>query len=185
MKPQIVSAISLFLLLSALPLLAERLPSFDHVQLAKEADYVVLVTEGEAIDGEVTVLASYKGGVHVGSSLKIPELRGFAEQSARRIEPLFVGGELRHKTVTCGLMILFLDSDGVTDALRPAWGDPKWNAWLCWIEQGVVYARWQEVNPGPVAIKEYGTGLDLKLDGMLREIMEASAQDKPQETTVE
>lgn len=185
MKIQIVSAVSSLFFLSALTLVAEKLPCFDHVQLAKEADYVVLVSEGEVIDGEVTVLASYKGGVPVGSSLKIAELRTFAEESERRIEPLFVGGELRHKTVTCGLMILFLDSDGVNDALRPAWGDPKWNTWLCWIEQGVVYARWQEVNPGPVAIKEYGTGLDLELGGMLTEIMEASAKDKPQETTVE
>lgn len=164
-------------LLTAATVRAEILPSFDHNQLAEKSDHVVLVTEGDSIDGQLTVLASYKGDIPVGSEISLSSLRVFADRNHRKIEPLFGQAKPWHAEISCRLMILFLN--GNRDKLRPSSTDPDWHTWLCWIEDGIVYARWQQVNPGKTSLKEYGRGLGATLATILQDIGQTESQDKP------
>jgi hypothetical protein len=170
----ILKSFALMLLASATAN-AEILPSFEHTQLAKESDHVVLVTEGGSIDGKVTVLATYKGDISIGSDISIPSLRILANRDQRTIHPLFGQARPRHAEVSCRLMILFLN--GKSDKLRPSSSDPGWHTWLCWIEDGIAYAKWQQVNPGKTSLKRYGRGLGATLATILREICVMAEQE--------
>src|SRR5206468_844470 len=62
-------------------------PSFHLDTCSWRATHVVVVSEGETIDGAVTVLESWVGDLRPGDTLAVPELAAFAPEKARAIAP--------------------------------------------------------------------------------------------------
>ena len=134
-------------------------PSFDLDKCSWTASHIVVVTEGDKIDGDVEVLESWKGDLKKGDKLIIPELAAFAPEKERVVSPWLLRdklapGDATH--VTCSRIILFLVKNGEKKgAVQPArikWGAAgMWQemyASMVWIEKGQAYAFAQEMNPG-------------------------------------
>ena len=138
-------------------------PSFNPDWFAWQATHIVLVTEGDKIDGEVTILESWLGDLKPGDTLKIPELAKYTTEESRLIKQMGflkpapqVGAPLH---VTCKRMVLFLrKASQVTD---PAYyhtveGTSEWFACgmgylyasIAWFDHGKTYAFVQWSNPG-------------------------------------
>src|SRR5580658_2628 len=62
-------------------------PSFYLDACAWDATHIVVVTEGERTDGQVSVLESWKGDLKPGDNITVPELAAFEPQSSRIIDP--------------------------------------------------------------------------------------------------
>jgi hypothetical protein len=132
-------------LVTATTLHAEPRPSFRLDSASWYATHVIVATEGESIDGTLTVLESWKGDVRAGETVTIPELAAFRTEESRGVSkgwrqdgepPLFVTGKR---------MILFLTrkegrwSGVFHDDLKTS---------VVWIERGAAYAFSQIINPG-------------------------------------
>ena len=138
------------------------------------ATHVVLVTEGNDVDGILQVIESWKGDLHTGDTLEIPELAQFASTESRTIKRW--AGDSAHGVVTGDRMVLFLIkslvwADGKTEKLKTRWlpslpyfvpmgaGRAKPQAdfdlmriCVVWIEEGKTYAYSQVMNPGPLLL---------------------------------
>lgn len=149
MKPiSILSRVCVILLFKSAQGRAASEPSFSLDHLVRTAKHIVLATEGDTIDGKITVLASYKGNLHPGSEITVPLLAQLSDSKQRVIMPRLLfqkHGKPLHSEVTCKTMLLFLDGDG--NDLHPPYF-PEYFTWLCWLEGDRVYARIQEMNPG-------------------------------------
>src|SRR5262245_30388928 len=92
------------------PTFAEILPSFRLDASGWHATHIVVVTEGEKIDGKVRVLESWRGDLRPGDRLDLPDLAAFAPLQSRVINTAFaakpVPGQPKH--VTGQRMVLFL-----------------------------------------------------------------------------
>ncbi len=76
--------LGLFLLLTAFKANAGLRFSFDLEACAWKATEIVVVTEGEEIDGQVVVLESLKGDLKSGERLTIPEFAVFKNEAFRK-----------------------------------------------------------------------------------------------------
>lgn len=122
-------------------------PSFYLEGCSWFATHVVVVTEGEEMDGNVTVLESWKGDLTPGGTLSVPGLAAFREEASRAIRKSFFdpfGRPPSHVTGT--RMILFL-----TTSSTRSWegaNDGNLQTSVLWIEGGEAFGFFQEVNPG-------------------------------------
>jgi hypothetical protein len=101
-------------------------PSFDLDDCGWHATHIVVVTEGEKIDGKVTVLESWRGNLRKGDRLDLPDLAEFANLDSRTISGPPFGGKPKPdepKHVTGSRMILFL-------TWKPAETDPSKGSWM-------------------------------------------------------
>src|SRR6185436_11191423 len=62
---------------------AEIQPSFDLEHFSWKATDIVVVSEGERIDGEVVVVESWKGTLAEGDRITVPPLAHFAPEQRR------------------------------------------------------------------------------------------------------
>lgn len=111
---------------------ASGAPRFDLDDSAWQATHVVVATEGQSIDGQLTALETWAGPLASGDEIHLPRLSPSALSASRRVhEGLRVSGTR---------MVLFLDLKH--DAASKAWtseSDLDENA-VCWIEEGKVHA---------------------------------------------
>jgi hypothetical protein len=148
--------------------LAGFAPSFYLDGCAWEASHVVVVSEGDKIDGIVEVLESWKGDLEKGERITVPELAVFANKKKRVVSRrLFddINNSGIPDPVTCSRMILFLVKKqekarpGVVAKVTWLPTHPMWNridASTVWVEKGQVYAFAQEINPGPSKLIPWG-----------------------------
>lgn len=159
--------------------LAAFRPCFDLRSCTWNASHIVVVSEGDRIDGVVTVLASWKGDLKMGHHLTLPELAKMAGKEERKIHenrfnPARTQEQPAPTHVTCSRMVLFLIRDrteGLPGKSKTIWRDA--NSWsdddlrvsTAWIEKGRVYACFQIVNPGPsVLIDANRTEREIKIE---------------------
>lgn len=155
----------LLLLLLAAPLArAEAMPRFSAEDRAWSATHIVVVSEGEVIDGEVEVLDSWYGDLRRGQRITVESLREFVSPESRAIERAWYQpeDEARPTVATNQRMVLFLERDGET--WKPAESRTGWmKISMAWIEDDRVYGLNQPMNPGPLMRIDLGeTEADLE-----------------------
>lgn len=147
--------------LSLLPLLlaaslarAELRPSFQLEPCAWHATHVVVVTEGEEIDGELLVLESWKGDLDEGAELTIAPLAELAPEAARTIGRNWFQRDDPEapKLVTNARMVLFLVRDGASWKPADTFARMMPTS-MIWIEGGDAYAL-DEMQRVPLEISE-------------------------------
>src|SRR5438874_1861724 len=72
------------------PAFAAIRPSFHLDTSGWHATHIVVVTEGERIDGKVRVLESWRGDLRPGDRLELPDLAAFAPLKSRAISAPFL-----------------------------------------------------------------------------------------------
>ncbi len=90
----------------AAPASAGIAPSFRAESLAWEATHIILVSEGAELDGEVEVVASWKGDLPPGTPLSLPELAAYAPETQRAVWSWDPEG--RARSVSGERLLLFL-----------------------------------------------------------------------------
>lgn len=147
---------------ASLVLVASVAPSFDLDASAWSATDVVVVSEGVAIDGEVTVLEVWKGDLPRGGVHRIPDLAAFAPEEARRTSE--AAGPVRPVVVDAERIVLFLRREAGGDAPRfaPAasWGGLRVS--MAWLDRGRAWAWVQLENGGPLRLVDVGSELDVE-----------------------
>lgn len=118
-----------------------RTPSFDLEWQLKESQAVVLATEGDVIDGKLTVLSTYRGNLKPGDEIHLPLLAEFNNPARRVVHPQRskIAGVKKptHAKVSGRLMVLFLTmKEGKVAPLI----EPNYFHNICWIEGECVYA---------------------------------------------
>jgi hypothetical protein len=161
-------------------------PSFSLDRSAVKATHVVVATEGERIDGVLTVLESWKGDLRRGAALVVPELARFAPREPRLIDAL---DHPATNAVSGDRMLLFLvksagaptvgSGDGgraeaqacvrwlpasCPDRRVPFAGEPlpddsfaRMRISVAWVERDRVFAFQQISNPGPTVLASMGS----------------------------
>jgi hypothetical protein len=108
------------------------------------ASHIIVVTEGDKIDGQVMVLESWRGQIQPGESLFVPELAKFKSQASRKIECISGNYPIEcpdgtPKFVSGSKIVVFLRSK------------PNLKEWIAigavWIEQGEAYGLWDDSPP--------------------------------------
>jgi hypothetical protein len=135
--------VSLFLLLCTFPVSAKAHTEIDVDQCVWLSTHVVVVTEGEQIDGKVTVIESWQGDLSPGYSLTIAELASFSSAESRRLycpnmlDYLHECKSPKPEVASGSQIILFL-----RDKRTPS--DPQ--GWLAlgalWVEGKDAYGLW-------------------------------------------
>jgi hypothetical protein len=154
-------------------------PSFNLDDCAWDATHIVVVTQGKQIDGEVTVLKSWKGNLNSGDHISVPELTTFKPPSSRIIRTQWdPDGEDPIKYVTGSRMILFLKrrGEGVPHAADQAVASCVWGsaasegikASVVWVEADETFAIQQLNCPGPTLL----TYCDMSEDEMGARVLE-------------
>ncbi|HEX7154958.1 MAG TPA: hypothetical protein VF618_26010 [Thermoanaerobaculia bacterium] len=143
-----VASLALCLVLAA-AVRAEIRPSFHLERSAWPATHVVVATEGETIDGKLTVLESWKGDLAPDAELVLPELAAFASEESRRLEKTFWSRSEPPPFVTGARMILFLERK---DGRWSGAGDQPLDVSAVWVEEGRPYAFVQIMNPGDAVL---------------------------------
>lgn len=109
---RVLSTLTFVLLLLVLPPSASAgvRPSFSPQECSWQATDIVVVTEGEKIDGIFDVLETWNGELKPGETITIPEMAEFESSDARGIDKWnWLKKEKRSpEYVTGGRMILFL-----------------------------------------------------------------------------
>ncbi len=170
------------LLVSTADATAAIMPSFSYESCSWKATHVVVVSEGDKIDGEVEVLESWKGDLKKGDLVSVPELAAFAPDKERVVSKGMFGRDKDKDlpaSVSCSRMVLFLvrkqekpDGDKpakVTWLPAPRWGGMKVS--VAWVEGGKVFAFGQEINPGPQELLYWDTderGLRKNVDAVVK-----------------
>lgn len=164
------TALIAFVLLPAGLAHARLMPSFHLESCAMNATDIVVADEGETIDGELTVLEVWTGGLKPGATIHLPGLERFAHQNPRTEHRFWIGrpGDEQEPVIVDGRrMVLFLkrvpeqdkqesaappkdveEADVWTHASR--WGDI--GASVAWVHEKKTFAYQQVVNPGPSAL---------------------------------
>lgn len=160
-----LTAVLLFLIAAAAPASAAIRPSFNLNYSVWKATHIVLATEGEVIDGRLSVLESWKGDLKQGAEVILPELAAFAEKASRQVDwwgltdlpPPYA------RYVTGSKMVLFMvKSEGGEWVSAGYWGQGGFKISVAWIERGEAYAFKQVMNPGPTVLTHLRTGLEMK-----------------------
>lgn len=155
-------------------------PSFGLDHCTWHATHIVIASEGDEIDGSLTVLESWKGDLQPGEVISIPQLASFKSQPSREVKSSPLGPAIEQslkyvapkKYVTGARMILFLkkkeqspeastNSAGslqapgnALDLWEPASRDGI-NVSVLWIEEGRAFAFIQVMNPGDSILTHY------------------------------
>ena len=131
-------------------------PSFNLEDVSWQATHILVVTEGERIDGNVEVLESWKGGLTQGTVLRIPPLASYKDPSRRVVAPWWweriESQDQPSLSVTGTRMVLFLREKEAGAAGRNRWmGASSYGGMqvsVVWVEEDETYAFIQQVNPG-------------------------------------
>lgn len=111
---------------------AEAAPDFDLDRCVWNATHIVVATEGDRIDGRLTVIESWLGSLNRGSELDLPRLARLAPDAAR--------GVTKDLRVSGSRMVLFLALDAGTGSWTPASDWWELEGSVCWVERGQAYA---------------------------------------------
>jgi len=104
------------------------------------ATHIVIVTEGEQIDGVVSVLESWQGDLRPGDVLVIPELERFKSEESRRVKVMDIANYLEEPQEGS---LKFVSGSRIVLFLRGKAGSEKWFAiGGVWIEEGKAYGLW-------------------------------------------
>jgi hypothetical protein len=139
------------LMLWAIAVCAEPLPQFQLDASAWLATDIVVVTEGESIDGRVEVLQSWKGDLKPGDSITVPALAAFASAESRAVSKWFDQSEAVPRIVSGSRMILFLIRKGDGWHAADAWSS-EIRVSTAWIEGDQVFAFNQQTVPGALQL---------------------------------
>lgn len=125
-------------------------PSFFVDASAWKATHILVVSEGEKLDGRCVVLESWKGDLETNSAVFIPELAAFEAQETREIKRWPNKPEASPSYVSCARMVLFLKRSTLDGSQWEPTGIVKtMNVSMAWVEQGKMFAIVQWINPGP------------------------------------
>ncbi len=147
-------ALSIMLLASAQVEAGER-PSFNLEHCTWHATDIVLASEGETIDGRLSVLKVLAGRLNTGDSITVPELGEFSPEESRTVRPfLHTPNDKEPPLVLSGeKLVVFLKRGGDKSAKIPAWSPASrfggMKVSTVWIADGHVYGFKQVKNPGP------------------------------------
>jgi len=163
------------------------IPSFDPELSATKATNVIVASEGEKIDGFLDVLDTWKGDLEKGERIWVPELAQFESEEARRIKSWGSEKSFRRVTGKRMIVFLvksmFLKDSQEESAVdrkpisairwlpasypdfRPVFAggkEPRNNVArmkisVAWVENGVIYAFRQIINPGPLVLDNLQT----------------------------
>ena len=146
-------------------------PSFGIDDCTWHATHIVVATEGDKIDGRLTVLESWRGDLRPGDVISIPELTSFKPQSSQEIKTDMLGikSDAPKSYVTGSRMILFLKKkdqspEKSTNSANKSqrsdhWAPASWwqsiNVSVLWIEGDQSFAFIQVMNPGDSILTYY------------------------------
>jgi len=136
---------------------AKMIAPFDLEQSAWDATDIVVVTQGETLDGNCTVFETWKGSLPRDNRLAIPALKYFAQPQTRVIQPGISSPREANlpASVSGTRLVLFLKRstddpqkwEGTND------GEMLGTTSVVWIEDGKAFAGLQERNPGPLVLR--------------------------------
>lgn len=151
-------------------------PSFDLESCTWNATDVVVATEGDSIDGRLTVIESWVGALEAGTELHLPALAAFAPVEKRQERELFRVRE-DGVTVTGDRMVLFLRRGPGPDhsEWRPAAEYGGLEVSVCWVESGGTFGLMQIMNPGPAVLVRL-EGTEAQMRARVRELRAAKAE---------
>ena len=134
-------------------------PSFYLDAVAWEATDIFIASEGEKVDGNLTVTAVWDGNLVVGDSVSVPELASFATEASRTVKPFWEQKDNDAPVVVSAQrMVLFLKAAKEKNSPRERIWHPAApegvNVSVAWISNGHVYAFVQVMNPGPSVLVE-------------------------------
>ena len=145
-------------------------PSFMLDYSTWHSTHIVVATEGDEIDGKLTVIESWQGDLRAGDVVEVPDLAAFKTDASREVHYFEgEGKESRVKTVTGKRMVLFLikkpEEVKLAEKNKPPLAPQVWlpadlfkqmNTSVIWIEGEKLFAFMQMINPGPSELVEYG-----------------------------
>ena len=142
-------------------------PAFSLDYCAWGATHIVVVTEGEKIDGKVRVLESWKGDLKPGEEITVPELAEVAPAKKRVISAWLPRKKNLPEAVSCSRMVLFLVRN--PEKVVPGKPDKPWlpteGIWggkigmefsVAWIESDEAIAFDRPWNPGDAVLLPQG-----------------------------
>jgi hypothetical protein len=145
-------------------------PSFGLDHCSWHATHIVIATEGQVIDGKLTVLESWRGDLRPGGIIFVPELASFKSKFSREIKTEMFGmkSDEPKRYVTGSRMILFLkkkdqvqqissnspNNSQTSDQWDPA-ASGGMNVSVLWIERDQSFAFIQVMNPGDSILTGY------------------------------
>lgn len=169
---------SVFVVACLVPASAKLHAPLDLGSCVRRASHIVLVTEGDVVDGHVVVLESWKGNLSPGAIVTISELSFFRSPTAREFhcvpdEFLHCKEDDRQRYVTGSRMILFLQkvprrSNVEQESTRG--GLPKWagigpefygtgqgsvSESTIWIEADLSFVMWDVDVSGKGTLARY------------------------------
>jgi len=145
-------------------------PSFGLDHCTWHATHIVVATEGDKIDGRLTILESWRGDLRPGEVISVPELASFKSQSSREIKtgPFAIKSDEPKRYVTGSRMILFLKKkagapETSTNRENKSQTSDQWepasregiNVSVLWIEGDQSFAFIQLMNPGDSILTYY------------------------------
>ncbi|HDZ39334.1 MAG TPA: hypothetical protein ENH62_13830 [Marinobacter sp.] len=137
-------------------------PSFSLNHSTWHATDIVVASEGDTVDGTVSVLEVWKGRLAPGKVLSIPALARFAKKETRTVKPGWIPVPRDDKATPVVLsgrrMVLFLKRATPVAAKGKQPEPVRWaptslfggmHVSVVWIERGKTYSFVQIMNPGP------------------------------------
>ena len=140
------------------------LPSFHLPTSASRATHIVVVTEGDRIDGKVRVLESWLGDLVRGDKLELPALGRFAAPSARQLRDAR-NAPLRQRVNGRRILLFLTKTDaGWNGATRdtPSFGGISVSS--VWFIAGQGYALAQVETSGPQVFWPRGTETSMRAE---------------------
>jgi hypothetical protein len=177
-------------------------PSFMLDSCTWNATHIVVVTEGDVIDGNLLVLESLKGDLRTGEIITLADFGNFNKAQLRQVgtEIVFENSspETYHltsgkrspgttfnpnashveagltKSITCSRFILFLkrDASGGTSNWKPAATSGGFFVSAVWLESYGTFAFNQVMNPGPSELLPLKSSEE-QIRGLVAEILKA------------
>lgn len=131
-------------------------PSFSLEDAAPRATHIVVATEGDEIDGKLTVIECWKGNLKAQDVILVPQMKAWSRVAEREVLGEMAGFykamypkrvERLPSHVSCKKVVLFLIREGET--WKPASKTQLMSMSVVWIENGLVLWYIQHFNPGP------------------------------------
>jgi hypothetical protein len=160
--------IGMALFVMTFPSFAKSHLTIDVKAIANLASDVVVVTEGDTIDGQLTILETWKGKLKVGDKLSIPEFQDFKEKTTCEVKweiNIAIRGKDDPLYVTCSRMILFLQKKSHSGLPQKQWvgvvsGDVI--ASTIWIEGKQAFAFYDRYKEGKGFLSYYSSEEKIK-----------------------
>lgn len=141
-------------------------PSFSLEHCAWHATDIVVASEGEAIDGKLSVLKVLDGALKIGESVSVPELGQFRAKENRTVRSFWRTSEDKEPplVLTGDKMVVFLKRNGSRAAKGSTWSPVSpfggMKVSVVWINEGRVYGFTQVMNPGPSILTDQRLSAD-------------------------